>query len=97
MNVPSRLPEQGLGELKEQIIWGVGEQGLGWGRGCCEMLVGSWQGSAARLRELILVSKPLMLDAKGFRGAQMGGTWPSRPERAVRMRPSWAKHSRRSF
>lgn len=37
-------PRVGAGELKEQIIWGVGEQRLGWGRGCCEMLAGSWQG-----------------------------------------------------
>lgn len=78
-----------VGELTEQIIWGVGEQGLHGGRGCCEMLVGSWPVSDARLRELVLVSEPLLLDVKGFRGAQMGGMWPSRPERAVRMRPSW--------
>lgn len=57
-----------MGELTEQIIGGGGEQGLGGGRGCCEMLVGSWRGSAARLKELVLVSQPLMLDVKGFRG-----------------------------
>ena len=32
------------------------------------MLVGSWRGSAARLKELVLVSEPLMLHVKGFRG-----------------------------
>ena len=32
------------------------------------MLVGSWRGSAARLKELVLVSQPLMRDVKGFRG-----------------------------
>ena len=57
-----------VGELTEQIIWGVGEQGLGGRRRCCEMLVGSWRGSAARLKELVLVSEPLMLHVKGFRG-----------------------------
>ena len=36
------------------------------------MLAGSWPGSDARLRELVLVSKPLLLDVKGFRGGPDG-------------------------